>query len=174
MCHRPGCQNFYENRKNKRGGALRFRLFENLFRQYKYYRNNHTLKLKMAQNAYFTIIFWSPTEERSDVIWRKFNSLLKPNTQDTLDNFEQEGEWISGTFLADVLNIYYSTGFSMTNSDQKLHWIHERIQQSNITILWSHQLCRCIRTVCSLRTLTTEINRAANMRNTIFTGKSCT
>lgn len=53
----------------------------NVLKQFRLYRNRLTSSLRAARNSYFINVFWNVDQRRSDIIWRKVNTLLHPSNR---------------------------------------------------------------------------------------------
>lgn len=79
-----------------------------MLKQFRLYRNKLTSSLRAARNSYFINIFWSVDQRRSDIIWRKVNTLLHPSNRASVpDIIEHNGEKVSGVALANAFNSFF-------------------------------------------------------------------
>lgn len=80
-----------------------------LLKQFKKYRNSLTNQLRAARDAYFMGMFSDPANQRSDIIWRKLNVLLKPTSNPAIpDVLNHNGQKLSGNAIPYAFNKMFS------------------------------------------------------------------
>lgn len=98
---------------------------------FKKLRNKVNGFLRAAKTQYFEKLFPAETIMRTDVTWRKLNSLLHGNQQaDNLEELTVDSELISGTALADAFNNYFVSLVNSSYDPQCIKYLKPKIVHS--------------------------------------------